>query len=212
MNTKRKGRRIAASVVIGITTAGIGGAVAWASIPGPDGVIHACYGRAHGQLRVIDSKSGACDKTENPLSWDQHGSPAPVASPGPEGRETSVGSAFFDGTTPKTVASLALSTGRWFVTAKAEANLSPEPAPIFARQPPVFVTCQLDNNGVFDRDIVEVDPHSIITETVALEGIADSARPSTVSLSCVTDTGSAFLSDVKVVAVQLAPLPGGIPE
>lgn len=54
----------------------VGGA-AWASIPDPSGVIHACRltsGKKVGLLRVIDTGAGqSCKATETPLSWNQTG-------------------------------------------------------------------------------------------------------------------------------------------
>jgi hypothetical protein len=59
---------------------------AMAAIPGHDGIIHACYKKQGGGLRVIDlSKSGfagKCRKSEKSLSWNQKGSPG---TPGPQG-------------------------------------------------------------------------------------------------------------------------------
>jgi hypothetical protein len=55
--------------------------IAYASIPGPDGVIQGCYLKSGGSLRVIDS-SASCKSTETSLNWNQSGLPGP---PGPSG-------------------------------------------------------------------------------------------------------------------------------
>lgn len=47
------------------------GGVAWASVPGDDGVIHACYAKNGGSLRVSDT--GACKSGELSLSWNNTG-------------------------------------------------------------------------------------------------------------------------------------------
>ena len=55
-------------VVLGLAAGGI----AYASIPGSNGVIHGCYQKINGQLRVIDpGAGGTCTTSENPLDWNQ---------------------------------------------------------------------------------------------------------------------------------------------
>lgn len=49
------------------------GGVAVASIPGPGGVIKACYSKSTGTLRAIDSKKRCSKKRERTLSWNQQG-------------------------------------------------------------------------------------------------------------------------------------------
>jgi Collagen triple helix repeat (20 copies) len=65
----------------------IGGAVAFASIPDANKVIHGCYGRFTGILRVIDTAKplDRCLPTENPISWNQQGPVGPIGPPGPMG-------------------------------------------------------------------------------------------------------------------------------
>ena len=57
------------------------GVVAYAaSIPDANGVIHGCYKKASGQLRVIDGETSLCDSNELPIQWGQtgpQGLPAP---------------------------------------------------------------------------------------------------------------------------------------
>ncbi|MDB5186323.1 MAG: hypothetical protein JWL85_846 [Candidatus Saccharibacteria bacterium] len=65
---------IVASLVVGGLTA-----VAFASIPSPNGTIQACY-RANGNLRVIDTSAGGqCNNNETALSW-----PSAPSAPGPQ--------------------------------------------------------------------------------------------------------------------------------
>jgi Collagen triple helix repeat (20 copies) len=51
------------------------GGSAFATIPGPDGVIHSCMLKGIGTIRIIDPSAGAkCDnKLEKPLDWNQAG-------------------------------------------------------------------------------------------------------------------------------------------
>lgn len=67
---------------LGLTTLTAGAAVA--SIPGPDGVIHACYQSSTGALRVVES-GVPCRGGETALQWNQVGPPGPQGPPGPEG-------------------------------------------------------------------------------------------------------------------------------
>ncbi|HEY7276009.1 MAG TPA: hypothetical protein VH594_08590 [Trebonia sp.] len=62
---------------------GLGG-VAWASIPDSSGVIHGCYQKEHGQLRVIDTdkQHQSCNHSEIAVSWSQTG---PQGATGPQG-------------------------------------------------------------------------------------------------------------------------------
>jgi len=61
-------------------------AIVWASIPGSDGVIRACYRTQSGQLRVIDpSKGESCQASEQALSWNVTGTPGPQGPKGDKG-------------------------------------------------------------------------------------------------------------------------------
>src|SRR5215211_4441060 len=66
---------VALAAVIALT-AGIG--VATGAIPASNGTITACYSKANGDLRVIDSEAGqTCKASESELSWKQ-GTSAPT--------------------------------------------------------------------------------------------------------------------------------------
>jgi hypothetical protein len=60
----------------------IAGGVAWATIPGADGVIHGCYQKEEGILRVVDDADPTCRPSEVAISWSQTG---PQGVPGPQG-------------------------------------------------------------------------------------------------------------------------------
>ena len=58
----------------------LSGAVNTASIPDASGVIHGCYGRVTGLVRVIDTQanpSQTCIFSETPISWNNAGSGGP---------------------------------------------------------------------------------------------------------------------------------------
>src|SRR5207302_4966596 len=56
-------------------------------IPDSGGVIHGCYSKKDGSLRVIDTGlGGTCDaKKETALDWNQTGPAGPQGPPGPSG-------------------------------------------------------------------------------------------------------------------------------
>lgn len=65
-----RGARVGALVVVVLAL--VAGGVAYASIPDSSGVIHGCYQKINGQLRVIDpGAGGACSSSESPLAWNQ---------------------------------------------------------------------------------------------------------------------------------------------
>ena len=73
---------IAIAAVAGLVLAG---GVAYASIPDAGGVIHGCYQKNNGQLRVIDPASDSCRSSEAGLDWNQVGVRGPTGSRGPTG-------------------------------------------------------------------------------------------------------------------------------
>ena len=54
------------------------------SIPGPDGVIHSCYQKKKGNLRVVKS-TVKCSKAEKKLAFNQSGPTGPAGSQGVAG-------------------------------------------------------------------------------------------------------------------------------
>ena len=68
-----------------IVVVGVAAGVAYATIPDGGGVIHGCYQKNNGQLRVIETGAGgACNPSELSLNWS-HGVPRePPARPAPQ--------------------------------------------------------------------------------------------------------------------------------
>ncbi len=69
-----------------MATLALAGGVALAAggIPGPGGVISACFNKTNGNLRVVASLS-ECRNSELPLQFNQVGQPGPVGPQGPTG-------------------------------------------------------------------------------------------------------------------------------
>jgi hypothetical protein len=76
--------RFLAIIAAMVTFAGLGAGIAYASIPGPDGVIHACYKPSDGKLFTIDS-SASCPSGTTALNWNQAGAQGPAGPTGPQG-------------------------------------------------------------------------------------------------------------------------------
>jgi hypothetical protein len=68
----------------------IAGSVAYASIPGPDNVIHGCRDTKSGALSVIDS-SASCPRGTTALSWNQTGPQGQPGQPGVTGAKGDAG-------------------------------------------------------------------------------------------------------------------------
>ena len=57
------------------------GGVAFATIPDPSGEIHACFKKANGDLRLVDSAAG-CRNNEKAVEWSQRGPKGDPGAPG----------------------------------------------------------------------------------------------------------------------------------
>lgn len=81
-------------LILGLLLATAGG-IAYAAIPGNDGVIHGCYTNRGGILNVIDPSAGQrCSAFQTPISWNQQGpqgDPGPQGAPGPVGPQGETG-------------------------------------------------------------------------------------------------------------------------
>ena len=85
MKIDRFGPSPALVVSVGVLVVALGG-VAVAAIPDSTGVIHGCYVKALGSLRVIDPGKGQrCAAFEAPIQWDQTGPQGPKGDTGAQG-------------------------------------------------------------------------------------------------------------------------------
>jgi hypothetical protein len=75
------------SVVV-VIVAVVAGSAAYAAIPDAGGVIHGCYVKSGGSLRVIDATVTNCKSGETSLDWNQNGQPG---LPGPQGPQGATG-------------------------------------------------------------------------------------------------------------------------
>jgi len=84
MNVNRRSARWIAPIALGVMAVG---GIAYATIPDGNGVIHGCYKKSGGTLRVIDASVTNCDKTETALTWGQSGPPGAPGTPGVDGAD-----------------------------------------------------------------------------------------------------------------------------
>ena len=70
-----------ASVGAAIATA-LAGGIAWGAVPGDGRVIHGCYHKTEGQLRVIDPGTDTCRPSEVPIAWNEQGVRGEKGDPG----------------------------------------------------------------------------------------------------------------------------------
>ena len=84
-STRRWSRSTLTGLAAGLVVLALGSGVAFATIPGAGGVIHGCYSKLGGAVRVIDT--GSCRVTESPLNWSQTGPQGPQGPMGAEGAQ-----------------------------------------------------------------------------------------------------------------------------
>jgi Collagen triple helix repeat (20 copies) len=78
-------KRIAFAAFAATAALLVAGGVAYATIPDSNGVIHGCYAKSGGALRVIDASVTNCKSTETSLDWNVQGQQGPQGAQGPPG-------------------------------------------------------------------------------------------------------------------------------
>jgi hypothetical protein len=170
------------AIVGGLALAGI----VYASIPDSNAVIHGCYAKNNGGLRVIDTGAGQSCNTnkETPLSWNQSG---PPGAPGPSDAYTVEGSGQVpDDGTHFTVASMSLPHGSFVVSATLILTGANTPLGTFIR----CVTLQdglpiLDGTGAMN-----IDPTRTVMMPILGRAIIRDATSATLTLACWASGGS----------------------
>ncbi len=79
--------------VFAAVTLGLLSVIAYASIPDAGGVVHGCYKKSGGSLRVIDDTTATCDNNETPIQWSQSGPQGPQGPQGSQGPQGPAGPA-----------------------------------------------------------------------------------------------------------------------
>jgi hypothetical protein len=77
----------------------VAGGIAYATIPDSSGVIHGCYQKNVGNLRVIDSSTESCRPSEVALNWNQTGPTGATGATGATGPTGATGTTGPQGST-----------------------------------------------------------------------------------------------------------------
>src|SRR5262249_48863203 len=133
MNSKRFAKMITAIAVLVVS----GLVLTYATIPDSNGVIHACYNKSGGSIRVMYDSVTKCSANETSWNWNVTGPAGPTGPPGTQGLQGPTGppgpsNAFvqkFDpgalgfpiSNGPVIVQSLNLPAGNYVVTASLDA-------------------------------------------------------------------------------------------
>jgi hypothetical protein len=186
------------------------GGIAWATIPGSDGTISACYGKRTGLVRIYDpSGSGllrGCLANEVPISWNQAGPTGATGDPGPKGDQgpADVDHAYFATccTTPVTLSTIFaqvaridnLPAGNYVMSAKVTLTVTDGPA---------TADCLALLPGIAPVD--ESQQELIRTAvSIPLAGVAQLASAGSILLECNTnDQATVRVANAQLVATAV---------
>jgi hypothetical protein len=195
MKRSLPGWRARWAVPIAIVAVLAAGGIAYASIPDSSGVIHACYQKTNGSLRVIDTQAGAkCSSTENPLTWNQTG---PAGPRGPSDAFLASDGGKPIGLSPTTLASLTLPAGNYTLIAKTG---------VYDLSSADIVDCFLKAAGsTLDEDEVRLDGLTTTNddnEFMDLIGVVSLDSAGTVSVVCTSSFSAS--ENTQLLATQVA--------
>lgn len=189
----RSDKRITVFTVTAVLVLGI---IAYASIPDANGVIHGCYKKSGGTLRVIDDATSQCDsRAETAIQWSQTGPQGPQGPTGPQGPAgySLATSATSEGVTlpPRQftqIQSKDLPAGNWVISANAIIAYDGATA-----VPNLFLTsCELRSGSTvvgYASDWGSESAIQLVAKTLPLNGIATLSEPGTVSVWCYATLG-----------------------
>jgi hypothetical protein len=202
-------RKLALGLIGGVAALALG-SFAWAAIPDGGGVIHGCYDKHSGAIRVYDGSTNqpsGCTVKEAALDWNQRG---PQGVPGPQGAKGDTGPSngyvdawsnapvYIDGVQPTTVASLDLPAGRYVIFAKGSVAGNSGGN--------VLVQCTLTAGAGYDYTDVDFDADDH-TGNVALTIGADLSAAGQAQLRCRALGGASnWASDAAISAVKVGDL------
>lgn len=185
------------AVPIAIVVVLAAGGIAYASIPDSGGVIHGCYQKTNGSLRVIDTEAGGkCSSNENSLSWNQTG---PAGPRGPSDAYLASDGGKPIGLSPTTLVSLTLPAGNYTLIAKTG---------VYDLSSADIVDCLLQaGTSTLDEDKVRVDGLTTTNddnEFMDLIGVVSLASTGTVSVVCTSSNSAS--ENTQLLATQVATL------
>jgi len=220
------GRRLLLGAAV-LAVAGTAVAVAYASIPDSGGVIHGCYQKNNGQLRVIDTDTGAaCNPSEVALKWSETGpagatgatgAAGATGASGPQGETGATGprgpSDAFEAFRFATVVNVtsvsteitkipALPAGSYLITGKVNVDN--------ASGGSGDVNCQILAGGFFDlgEASIGIGAGQITRTTIASTFGTTIAGPTDVTMTCARTSGAGSIraSLAEIVATHVETL------
>jgi len=81
------------AMAAGLAVGCVATALATGTIPGPDGVFHACIDQTNGDVRLSDPTVSGCRTDESSTTWNQVGPQGPAGPQGPVGPQGAAGPA-----------------------------------------------------------------------------------------------------------------------
>jgi hypothetical protein len=217
-------------VGLGLAAATIGGAVmVVATIPDPSGVIHGCYSRSGGNVRVIDDSVTGCKTGETALAWSVQGPQGPQGPAGPKGDTGATGATgdtgptgprgpsdgFFTNNDKKFVAVNIPTSGGVTVIAL------PLPAGAFIVNAVVALTGELGSSFVTVKCGFATSTNPFITQvqtqvggpptsfaSMTLTTAVSLAAADKVSVTCDADADGVISQPSSITAIQVATLTG----
>jgi hypothetical protein len=192
------------ALLIGVVLVAVVAGVAYAAIPGSNGVISACYAKG-GDLRVIDGEAGAqCKTGEIALNWNQigpQGPAGPKGDPGPSdayfGRRDGQGIELPEGSSTVIATLLLPRAGNYVLFGHFQFS-----APLAD----AFLSCDMTAGSQ------RVDNESMIFSrvlgSISLTGTLMLDQPTTATVVCHPLGGSVFHAWSKFEAIRVASLIG----
>jgi hypothetical protein len=198
-----RGRRILIPLTMAVLLMGI---IAFAGIPGPDGVVNGCYKKSGGTLRVIDTAVAQCDsRAEIPIAWNQtgpqgpQGIQGPIGPVGPQGVQGPQGTTGLTGATGPAGPQGPSGLSDAYFSKNDTDHVLDEPVVLISKSVPAgsyvinarveafnddgdlqTIQCSLNTGDAVD---VKIDGDAW-SETVALQDVAVFNAPATITLTC----------------------------
>jgi hypothetical protein len=183
---------------------GMAGGLAYATIPGPQGVIQGCYSKANGSLRVIDAPASSCTSKETALAWNQQGVAGPPGPSNAYSANSGLDPVDFVAPTEPTLATLSLPAGAYVFNAKVTVgNRTGDDG--------ASVGCAL-RYGAGAGVLIDVAEARLATgapfatasfATLPLAGTRTLDAPQTVRMVCTTTSSGAFAQYAQLNAVHV---------
>ena len=196
-----------ALAIVGIAL--VVGGIAYAAIPDGSGVIHGCYQKNQGTLRVIDTgTTQTCSSSEAPLTWSQTGPQGQQGIQGPKGDTGPNG--------PSDVWSVdgccaVLKNIAPFDTWVTVATTSTLPAGSYSVESEIEIENTLSTFTDYACDLVDSEANiyqdtrfgSSNWVTIPVQSVITLANPDTISLSCFASQPGAEAFNWKLAAIKV---------